>query len=310
MPRSCSRSRRTSPSVSPLPWPSPTASCSDRNCRGRPTSRPTTWRPTPVRCASTSTGPTPAPKRTRCSANAWSARWPASRAMPRRGRCCRWQHWTRTGSLSIRDPACLARSSGRCRRHVARSTSMPTIARGLQALMMALFFHGEVEEAERVGELALAANPQDSELLERVRPARRHGRRLAAWPRAGGAGARPRPGLFRLLPCRAGAHRLHAARSAIVPRPRSARRTSPSSRSTTRSRPSSTRERGLMAEARREGAAVHGTPSGFVANVDSELCKRNLRPEDRARLIMGLVKAGVPVPAEAAAAATRLSSAS
>ena len=38
-------------------------------------------------------------------------------------------------------------------------------ARGLQALMMALFFHGEVDEAERVGELALAANPQDSELL-------------------------------------------------------------------------------------------------------------------------------------------------
>ena len=38
-------------------------------------------------------------------------------------------------------------------------------ARGLQALMMALFFRGEVDEAERVGELALAANPQDSELL-------------------------------------------------------------------------------------------------------------------------------------------------
>ena len=41
----------------------------------------------------------------------------------------------------------------------------PDNARGLQALMMALFFHGEVDEAERVGELALAANPQDSELL-------------------------------------------------------------------------------------------------------------------------------------------------
>ncbi len=41
----------------------------------------------------------------------------------------------------------------------------PDNARGLQALMMALFFHGEVDEAARVGELALAANPQDSELL-------------------------------------------------------------------------------------------------------------------------------------------------
>ena len=31
--------------------------------------------------------------------------------------------------------------------------------------MMALFFRGEVDEAERVGELALAASPHDSELL-------------------------------------------------------------------------------------------------------------------------------------------------
>ena len=46
-------------------------------------------------------------------------------------------------------------------------------ARGLQALMMALFFHGDVAEAERVGELALAANPQDSELLSE------HGLRVA-----------------------------------------------------------------------------------------------------------------------------------
>ena len=40
----------------------------------------------------------------------------------------------------------------------------------------------------------------------------------------------------------------------------------------------------------------------FVANLDAELRKRNVRPEDRARLVQGLLKAGVPVPAKAAAA--------
>ena len=69
-------------------------------------------------------------------------------------------------------------------------------------------------------------------------------------------------------------------------------------------------ERGLMAEARREGALFTELHPTFVANVDSELRKRNVQPEDRARLILGLLKAGVPVPAEAAAAATRQSGAS
>ena len=65
-----------------------------------------------------------------------------------------------------------------------------------------------------------------------------------------------------------------------------------------------------MAEARREAALFTELHPKFVANLDAELRKRNLRPEDRARLILGLLKAGVPVPAEAAAAAARLSGSS
>jgi hypothetical protein len=44
----------------------------------------------------------------------------------------------------------------------------------------------------------------------------------------------------------------------------------------------------------------------FVANVDAELRKRNLQPADHAKIVRGLVKAGLAVPAEAAAAAARL----
>ena len=65
-----------------------------------------------------------------------------------------------------------------------------------------------------------------------------------------------------------------------------------------------------MAEARREAALFMELHPAFVANVDVELRKRNLRPDDRARIVHGLLKAGVPVPAEAAAAATRPSGAS
>ena len=181
--------------------------------------------------------------------------------------------------------------------------------RGLQALMMALYFSGEVNEAERVGELALAANPQDSELLSefglRVAMAGdwQHGRELVER-----ALARD--------PAYSGY--CHAVLALIAYMQRDLDRAEAEIRQANLTKFSLYHaiaaviyaERGLMAEARREGAAFTELHPGFVANVDSELCKRNLRPEDRARLIMGLVKAGVPVPAEAAAAATRLSSAS
>jgi adenylate cyclase len=41
----------------------------------------------------------------------------------------------------------------------------------------------------------------------------------------------------------------------------------------------------------------------FLKNLDAKLARRNLRPEDRARLVAGLRKAGLPVPEAGAAAA-------
>ena len=61
-----------------------------------------------------------------------------------------------------------------------------------------------------------------------------------------------------------------------------------------------------MAEARRETVRFTELHSALVANVDLELRKRNLRPNDRGRRVLGLVQAGVPISAaEAAAEAAR-----
>ena len=182
-------------------------------------------------------------------------------------------------------------------------------ARALQALMMTLFFRGEVDEAVRVGELALAANPHDSELLGEF------GLRVAM----AGEWQRGRELVERALarnPAYSGYY--HAALALIAYMQRDSDRAEAEIRqanltnspSTTRSRPSSTPN--AASWPRRAGRPPLFTElhPAFVANLDSELRKRNLRPEDRARLVLGLLKAGVPVPAEAAAAATRLPGAS
>ena len=50
-----------------------------------------------------------------------------------------------------------------------------------------------------------------------------------------------------------------------------------------------------MAEARRETVRFTELHSALVANVDLELRKPNLRPNDRGRRVLGLVQAGVPI---------------
>jgi hypothetical protein len=40
----------------------------------------------------------------------------------------------------------------------------------------------------------------------------------------------------------------------------------------------------------------------FLPNLDAELARRSIGPEDRGRLVEGLRKAGLPVPADAATA--------
>ena len=47
------------------------------------------------------------------------------------------------------------------------------------------------------------------------------------------------------------------------------------------------------------------TPKPDKSHLDLELRKRNLRPEDRARLIQDLLKAGVPAPVGASTSAGR-----
>ncbi len=180
----------------------------------------------------------------------------------------------------------------------------PDNARGLQALMMALFFHGEVNEAARVGELALAANPQDTELLSEF------GLRIAM----AGQWQRGRELVERALardPAYSGY--CHAVLALIAYMQRDGDRAEAEIRQANLTRFSLYHaiaaviyaERGLTAEAHREAAKFTELHPVFAANIDAELRKRNLRPEDRTRLVEGLVRAGVPAPTEAAASATR-----
>jgi tetratricopeptide (TPR) repeat protein len=170
--------------------------------------------------------------------------------------------------------------------------------------MMTLFFRGEVAEAVRVGELALAANPHDSELLSEF------GFRIAM----AGEWQRGRELVERALASNPGySGYYHAALGLIAYMQRDHDRAEAEIRQANLTTFSLYHaiaaviyaERGLMAEARREGALFTELHPKFVANVDAELRKRNLRPKDRARLILGLLKAGVPVPAQAAAVAAR-----
>lgn len=174
-------------------------------------------------------------------------------------------------------------------------------ARALQALMMALFFHGNVEEAKSVGERALAANPNDSELLSEfsLRIALtgewQRGRELVEQALARNPGnsgyyhavlaliAYMQRDLDRALAeiQRADLQKVaiyHAVAAVIYA------------------------EHGLMAEARQAAVRFVELHPTFLANLDVELAKRNLRFEDRARLVEGLRKAGLPVPETAAAA--------
>src|SRR5688500_4568459 len=63
-------------------------------------------------------------------------------------------------------------------------------------------------------------------------------------------------------------------------------------------------ERGLLAEARAETALFAKLQPRFLAHLDAELARRNVRPEDRARMAAGLRKAGLRGPGATAAPTT------
>jgi TolB-like protein len=176
----------------------------------------------------------------------------------------------------------------------------PQNARALQALMMALFFHGDVEEARSVGERALAYNPNDSELLSEF------GLRVAL----AGEWQRGRALVEEALSRNPGySGYYHAVLALIAYMQRDDDRALAEIRQANLDKFSIYHavaaviyvEHGLMAEAREAAARFVELHPTFARNLDAELARRNVRREDRARLIEGLRAAGLVEPGTAAA---------
>jgi adenylate cyclase len=199
---------------------------------------------------------------------------------------------------AVGQPAPLERALAAARRAVELD---PENARALQALMIVLFFRQDVAEALRVGERAVALNPNDTELLAEF------GTRLAfsgAWERGGK--------LVEEALARNPAHSgYYSGTLALIDYMRR-----DYDRAVAEIRRANLEkfsiyhgvaaiiyaQVGLLAEARAAAARFRALHPGFLRSLDAELAKRNFRPEDRARLIDGLRKAGLPVPEIAAGA--------
>ncbi|WP_457300233.1 adenylate cyclase [Phyllobacterium sp. P5_D12] len=175
----------------------------------------------------------------------------------------------------------------------------PGNTRALQALMTALFFNQQLTEALRVGEQALATNPNDTELLGE------YGVRLAMggqWQR----GAAVLDQALALNPGGAGYYRGNRALAAYM--------LSDYDMAVVDIRQANLQkfplfhivaaviyaERGMMEDAAREGTLFMKMRPAFLPNITAELTNRNFQPEDQLRVIAGLRKAGMPVPAETA----------
>ncbi|NHT77759.1 adenylate cyclase [Rhizobiaceae bacterium CRRU44] len=173
--------------------------------------------------------------------------------------------------------------------------------RGQQALMTALFFSRDVAEAVRVGENALADNPNDAELLGEF------GTRLAVmgqWQR----GAVLLDKAFALNPGGGGFYRGSRALAAYM--------LGDTSGAVALIRQADLQkfplfhgvaaiiyaEAGLGADARRESALFVTMRPDFVPNFSAEMRSRNMRPEDLGKLLAGLRRAGIDIPDQAAIA--------
>lgn len=195
-------------------------------------------------------------------------------------------------------PAPLDRALESARRAVALD---PESGRALQALMLALCFRQEVAEGLRVGERALALNPNDTELLGEF------GSRVALsgeWVRGG---ALVEQALAR-NPGHSGYYHGILALVAYMRRD--------DDRALAEIRQADLQkfplyhgvaaviyaELGMRAEAAQAGARLAELSPRFLPNLDAELTRRSIGPEDRARLAEGLRKAGLPVPADAVTA--------
>jgi tetratricopeptide (TPR) repeat protein len=195
-------------------------------------------------------------------------------------------------------PGALDRSLAAARRAVALD---PDNIRALQALMVALFFHREVTEGLRVGERALALNPNDTELMAEF------GTRVAQageWERGGRLVAEA----LARNPAHSGFYR---GTLALIDYMRC-----DYDRALAEIRQANLEkfslyhgvaaviyaQEGLPAEARAAADRFVALQPAFVPNLDAELAERNFPPRDRAHLIDGLRKAGLAVPGAAGAA--------
>ncbi|MGO6737862.1 adenylate cyclase [Rhizobium ruizarguesonis] len=179
----------------------------------------------------------------------------------------------------------------------------PNNTRGLQALMTALFFDRQLAESLRVGEQALATNPNDTELMGEF------GTRLAIagqWQRGAdlldqAIALNPGSGGFYHGTRALAAYMLRDNRTAVLEIRQANMQKFPLFHVVAAVIYA---EAGMMDDARREGQVFVSMRPDFLPNVVTELAMRNMQPQDRDRLIEGLRKAGMTVPDPNAIAST------
>lgn len=171
----------------------------------------------------------------------------------------------------------------------------PSNTRGLQALMTALFFDRQLAESLRVGELALATNPNDTELMGEF------GTRLAIggqWQRGAALldqaiALNPGGGGFYHGTRALAAYMLHDNATAVLEIRQANMQKFPLFHVVAAVIYA---EADMMDDARREAEVFVEMRPDFLPNVVGELAMRNMQPGDRDRLIEGLRKAGMTVP--------------
>ncbi|ANP85972.1 adenylate cyclase [Rhizobium leguminosarum] len=193
--------------------------------------------------------------------------------------------------------------------HAARRATQidPTNTRGLQALMTALFFDRQLAESLRVGEQALATNPNDTELMGEF------GTRLAIagqWQRGASLldeaiALNPGSGGFYHGTRALAAYMLRDNQTAVLEIRQANMQKFPLFHVVAAIIYA---EAGMMDDARREGQVFVSMRPDFLPNIVTELAMRNMQPEDRDRLIEGLRKAGMTVPDPDAIASTAATS--
>ncbi|QFR34468.1 adenylate cyclase [Ancylobacter sp. TS-1] len=181
----------------------------------------------------------------------------------------------------------------------------PTNVRGLQALMTALFFNRQPEEALRIGAQAYRLNPDDTELLgeygSRLMQAGQHRRGMAMMEEA----MARNPGATGLY---AGLLALGAYLEGDDPRALTLIRRSDLQHFPIYHFVAALifARNGLAAETAASREAFLRMRPGFFARFDAELDDRNFDAADRARLIEGAREAGFPVSPQAAEPAARI----